>query len=682
MSDDITNTAPGGANSQQGSLLGPGSAAGTPPTSNGSTPPPPPTPPRRSTLTSYTGEDITVLKGLDGVRRRPGMYIGSTGTRGLHHLVVEVVDNSIDEALAGFADRIDVTIHPDNSVTVRDNGRGIPVDPPKGQRRSSVEVVMTELHAGGKFEGKGYQISGGLHGVGVSVVNALSAWLRVQVARDGSVYAASFERGRTVKPLERLGPAKASFKRGTEVTFLPDPQVFEETTEFDYSTIARRLRELSYLNKGVEIRLRDERTEEPTVETFKAAGGIKDFVKALTAGKETLHRVIHIEKEGDGREVEIAMQWNATFTESIYSFANTINTHEGGMHEEGFKSALTAQMNRYAKEKNLIKEKEGPLQGEDIREGLTAIISVKLREPQFEGQTKTKLGNSEMRSFVQVAVNEKLAEWLEENPTEARRVVAKAEQAARARMAARKARDIARKSLFEGGGLPGKLADCSSRDPEISELFIVEGDSAGGSAKGGRDREFQAILPIRGKILNVEKARLHKILENREVQALITAIGTSIGEEFDLSKARYHKVCLLADADVDGQHITTLLLTFLFRYMSQLIDAGYVYLTQPPLYKTVIAGKKRYTFSDEQRDALRAEYPERNLKFERFKGLGEMDAEELWSTTMDPATRILKRVQMEDAAMADEIFSILMGENVESRRDFITKNAKYATLDV
>src|ERR1700730_16961459 len=682
MSDDITNTAPGGANPQQGSLLGPGSTAGTPPTSTGSTPPQPPTPPRRSTLTSYTGEDITVLKGLDGVRRRPGMYIGSTGTRGLHHLVGEVVDNSIDDALAGFADRIDVTIHPDNSLTVRDNGRGIPIDPPKGQRRSSVEVVMTELHAGGKFEGKGYQISGGLHGVGVSVVNALSAWLHVQVARDGSVYAASFERGRTVKPLERLGPAKASFKQGTEVTFLPDPQVFEETTEFDYSTIARRLRELSYLNKGVEIRLRDERTEEPTVETFKAAGGIKDFVKALTAGKETLHRVIHIEKEGDGREVELAMQWNATFTESIYSFANTINPPEGGMHEEGFKSALTAQLNRYAKEKNLIKEKEGPLQGEDIREGLTAIIAVKLREPQFEGQTKTKLGNSEMRSFVQVPDNEKLAEWLEENPTEARRVVAKAEQASRARLAARKARDIARKSVFEGGGLPGKLADCSSRDPEVSELVIVEGDSAGGSAKGGRDREFQAILPIRGKILNVEKARLHKILENREVQALITAIGTSIGEEFDLSKARYHKVCLLADADVDGQHITTLLLTFLFRYMSQLIDAGYVYLTQPPLYKTVIAGKKRYTFSDEQRDALRAEYPDRNLKFERFKGLGEMDAEELWSTTMDPANRILKRVQLEDAAMADEIFSILMGENVESRRDFITKNAKYATLDV
>ena len=690
MTDEVTNTAPGGADTQQGSLLGSGPPAGSPSSTNGnaSAPPsngpasPPAPPTRRSGLTSYTGEDITVLKGLDGVRRRPGMYIGSTGVRGLHHLVVEVVDNSIDEALAGFADRIDVTIHADNSVTVRDNGRGIPVDPPKGQRRSSVEVVMTELHAGGKFEGKGYQISGGLHGVGVSVVNALSAWLHVQVARDGSVYAASFERGRTVKPLERLGAAKATFRRGTEVTFLPDPQVFEETTEFDYSTIARRLRELSYLNKGVEIRLKDERGAEPVSETFKAAGGIKDFVKALTAGKDTLHRVIHIEKADDGREVEIAMQWSATFTESIYSFANTINTHEGGMHEEGFKSALTAQMNRYAKEKNLIKEKEGPLQGEDIREGLTAIIAVKLREPQFEGQTKTKLGNSDMRSFVQVAVNEKLAEWLEENPTEARRIIAKAEQAARARMAARKARDIARKSVFEGGGLPGKLADCSSRDPEVSELFIVEGDSAGGSAKGGRDREFQAILPIRGKILNVEKARLHKILENREVQALITAIGTGIGEEFDLAKARYHKVCLLADADVDGQHITTLLLTFLFRYMSQLIDAGYVYLTQPPLYKTVIAGKKRYTFSDEQRDALRAEHPERTLKFERFKGLGEMDAEELWSTTMDPATRILKRVQMEDAAMADEIFSILMGENVESRRDFITKNAKYATLDV
>src|SRR2546421_3105462 len=669
-----------------------GKFAPTPPGPNGSDPAGQPAAPKPAGtvamaraaggtgLTSYTGEDITILKGLDGVRRRPGMYIGSTGVRGLHHLVVEVVDNSIDEALAGYADRIDVTIHADNSVTVRDNGRGIPVDPPRGQRRSAVEVVMTELPAGGKFEGKGYQISGGLHGVGVSVVNALSSRLHVEVARDGFLYAASFERGRTVSPLEKLGPARPSFRRGTEVTFQPDPQVFEETTEFDYDTIARRLRELSYLNKGVEIRLKDERTG--VSDTFKAAGGIKDFVKALTAGKDSLHRVIHIEKEGDGREVEVAMQWSATFTESIYSFANTINTHEGGMHEEGFKRALTAMLNRYAREKNLVKEKEGPLQGEDIREGLTAIIAVKLREPQFEGQTKTKLGNSDMRSFVEVAVNEKLGEWLEENPTEARRIVAKAEQAARARMAARKARDIARKSAFEGGGLPGKLADCSSRDPEISELFILEGDSAGGSAKAGREREFQAILPIRGKILNVEKARLHKILENREGQALITAIGTGTGDEFEITRARYPNVCLLAAAHVDGQHITTLLLTFLFRHMSQLIDAGYVYLTQPPLYKTTVDGKKRYTFSDEERDALRAAYPKKNLRFERFKGLGEMDAEELWATTMDPATRILKRVQMEDAAMADEIFSILMGENVESRRDFITKNAKDATLDV
>ncbi|HEU5003656.1 MAG TPA: DNA topoisomerase (ATP-hydrolyzing) subunit B [Actinomycetota bacterium] len=634
----------------------------------------------RSTLTSYTGEDITVLKGLEGVRRRPGMYIGDTGARGLHHLLVEVVDNSIDEALAGFADRIDVTIHADNSATVRDNGRGIPIDPPKGQRRSAVEVVMTELHAGGKFEGKGYQISGGLHGVGVSVVNALSLWLEVAVARDGFLYQARFERGHTVSALQKIGPAKASFKQGTEVTFLPDPKVFTETTEFDYDTIARRLREQAYLNKGIELRLLDERTG--TSDNFKAPGGIKDFVKSLTAGREVLHRVVEFDKHGDGQEMEVALQWSATFTESIHSFANTINTHEGGTHEEGFKRALTTQINRYAKDKNLIKEKEGPLQGEDIREGLTAILSVKLREPQFEGQTKTKLGNSDMRSFVEGAVYERLAEWLEENPTDARRIIAKAEQAARARMAARKARDIARKSAFEHGGLPGKLADCSTRDPRRSELFIVEGDSAGGSAKGGRDREFQAILPIRGKILNVEKARLHKILENKEVQALITAIGTSIAEEFDLSKARYNKICLLADADVDGQHITTLLLTFFFRYMPELIDAGYVYLTQPPLYKTIIEGKKRYTFSDDERDALRAEYPKRNLKFERFKGLGEMDAEELWATTMDPLTRILKRVQMEDAALADEIFSILMGENVESRRAFITKNAKYATLDV
>ncbi|MEX2552974.1 MAG: DNA topoisomerase (ATP-hydrolyzing) subunit B [Actinomycetota bacterium] len=633
---------------------------------------------KRSAANSYTGQDITVLKGLAAVRRRPGMYIGSTGPRGLHHLVYEVVDNAVDEALAGYCDRIEVTIWPDNSVSVKDNGRGIPIDPPRGERRSAVEVVLTELHAGGKFGGKGYAVSGGLHGVGVSVVNALSIKLQVQVARDGGLYTAAFSRGKTTQALTKLKSISSS-KTGSTVTFWPDPQIFTETTEFDYDIIARRLRELSYLT-GVEIHLTDKR--DGKAEIFKATGGLADFVKSLTTGRETLHKIIRLQEAGEGREMEAALAWNTSFTESIYSFANTINTHEGGMHEEGFRKALTNVVNRYIRAKGLAKEKEPSLEGGDIREGMVAILSVKLREPQFEGQTKTKLGNSEMRSFVETAVNKKLAEWFEEHPTEAKRIVAKAQQAARARMAAKKARDITRKSAFEGGGLPGKLADCASRDPFVSELFIVEGDSAGGSAKGGRDREFQAILPIRGKILNVEKARLHKILENKEVQALITAIGTSIGEDFNIEKARYHKVCLLADADVDGQHITTLLLTFLFRHMPGLIDAGYVYLTQPPLYKTTFEGKKHYVFTDDERDALRDAHPNRKLSFSRFKGLGEMPAEELWDTTMNPQTRILKRVQMEDAALADEIFSILMGENVESRRDFITKNAKYASLDV
>ncbi|HEU4868289.1 MAG TPA: DNA topoisomerase (ATP-hydrolyzing) subunit B [Actinomycetota bacterium] len=629
-------------------------------------------------MSSYTGQDITVLKGLAAVRRRPGMYIGSTGPRGLHHLVYEIVDNAIDEALAGYCDHIDVLIHPDNSVTVQDNGRGIPIDPPRGERRSAVEVVLTELHAGGKFGGKGYAVSGGLHGVGVSVVNALSSKLRVEVYLGGGVHVAEFARGKTTQSLTKIKSISKA-KTGTKVTFHPDPEIFTETTEFDYDTIARRLRELSYLT-GVEIVFTDERADKS--ETYKATGGLADFVKALNTGRETLHKIIHLREQGEGREMEVALVWNSSFTESIHSFANTINTHEGGMHEEGFRKALTNVVNRYVRAKNLAKEKELSLEGGDIREGLVAIISVKLREPQFEGQTKTKLGNSEMRSFVETAINKNLGDWFEEHPTEAKKIVAKAQQAARARMAAKKARDITRKSAFEGGGLPGKLADCASRDPFVCELFIVEGDSAGGSAKGGRDREFQAILPIRGKILNVEKARLHKILENKEVLALITAIGTSIGEDFNIEKARYHKVCLLADADVDGQHITTLLLTFLFRYMPGLIDAGYVYLTTPPLYKTTIAGKKYYVFSDEERDALRAEHADKKLSFNRFKGLGEMPAEELWDTTMNPETRILKRVQMEDAAIADEIFSILMGENVESRRDFITKNARYATLDV
>ncbi|MGH2772277.1 MAG: DNA topoisomerase (ATP-hydrolyzing) subunit B [Actinomycetota bacterium] len=628
----------------------------------------------------YSGEDITVLKGLSAVRRRPGMYIGSTGPRGLHHLVYEVVDNSVDEALAGHCTRIDVTIHKDNSVSVKDNGRGIPIDAPKGERRSAVEVVLTELHAGGKFGGKGYAVSGGLHGVGVSVVNALSSKLQVEVARDGSLWAAQFERGKTIQRLKKVKAMKDA-ATGTVVTFWPDPQIFTETTVFEYDVIARRLRELSYLT-GVEIRLRDERSG--AAETFKAIGGLADFVKALSSGREKLHKTIHFTKSGEEREVEIAMAWNASFTESLHSFANTINTHEGGMHEEGFKKALTNVVNRYMRSKGLAKEKEPSLEGNDIREGLIAIISVKMREPQFEGQTKTKLGNTEMRSFVETAVNEKLAEWLEEHPTEARRIISKAQQAAHARVAAKKARDIARKSAFDGGGLPGKLADCSSRDPSASELFIVEGDSAGGSAKAGREREFQAILPIRGKILNVEKARLHKILENKEVQALITAIGTGIGDEFNIEKARYHKVMLLADADVDGQHITTLLLTFLFRHMPKLIDAGYVYLTQPPLFKTreQVDGKKRYVFSDAEQDALRKSHPNNKITFDRFKGLGEMPAEELWMTTMNPETRMLKQVQLDDAALADEIFSILMGEDVESRRAFITKNAKYATLDV
>ena len=629
---------------------------------------------------AYTGKDIIALKGLEAVRRRPGMYIGSTGPRGLHHLVYEVVDNAIDEALAGRCDKISVTVHKDNSVSVQDNGAGIPIDPPKGERRPAVEVVLTELHAGGKFEGKGYQVSGGLHGVGVSVVNALSKELQVEVARDGGLWAAKFSKGKVTQHLKKV-KSVSDGKTGTVVTFWPDPDVFTETLEFDYDTIARRLRELSYLTKGVEIRFKDERSGK--ADTYKASGGIADFVKALSTGRETLHKVIYFEKMGEGREVELALQWNSGFTESLHSFANTINTHEGGMHEEGFKKALTNVLNRYARNKALQKEKEGPLLGEDIREGMTAIISVKLTEPQFEGQTKTKLGNTEMRSFVEMAINEKLAEWFEENPTEARRVVGKAQAASRARLAAKKARDIARKSAFEGGGLPGKLADCASRDPAVSELFIVEGDSAGGSAKQARNREFQAILPIRGKILNVEKARLHKMLENREIQALITGIGTGIGEELDVSKARYHKICLLSDADVDGQHITTLLLTFLFRHMQALIDVGYVYLTQPPLYKITFEGKKHYFFSDDERDVFRAEHKDRKLpEFERFKGLSEMDAEELWMTTMNPETRILKRVGLEDAALADEIFTILMGENVESRREFITKNAKYATLDV
>ena len=608
------------------------------------------------------------------------MYIGSTGPRGLQQLFSECIDNAIDEALAGRCDRIDVVIHKDDSMSVRDNGAGIPIDPPRGERKSAVEVVMTTLHAGGKFGGKSYSVSGGLHGVGISVVNALSKELQVEVSRDRYVYTAKFSRGKTVKGLTKGKKLADASKTGTLVHFWPDPDVFTETLDFDFEAIQRRLRELAFLVKGVEIRLTDERTG--TSETFKAKGGIADFVKSLSSGRETLNKVIYLEKAAERREVEVALQWNAGFTESLHSFANTINTHEGGMHEEGFKKSLTNVVNRYARAKSLLKEKEQALQGEDIREGLTAIISVKLPEPQFEGQTKTKLGNTEMRSFVETAVNEILGAWFEENPTEARRVVAKSQQSARARIAAKQARDIARKSAFDGGGLPGKLADCSSRDPEVSELFIVEGDSAGGSAKQARNRDFQAILPIRGKILNVEKARLHKMLENKEIQALITGIGTGIGEESDIAKARYHKIILTTDADVDGAHIRTLLLTFFFRHMIELIEAGYIYAAQPPLFSISHDGKKEYVFSDEERDEVIKGLKGKKAEIARFKGLGEMPAEWLWETTMNPDTRILRQITLEDTMIADEIFTILMGENVENRRDFITKNAKYATLDV
>lgn len=629
---------------------------------------------------AYGSQHIKVLEGLQAVRKRPAMYIGSTGPRGLHHLVYEVIDNSIDEALAGRCSKIVATIRADNTVSVTDDGAGIPVAPIPGHkdRRPAVEVVLTTLHAGGKFEGKGYAVSGGLHGVGVSVVNALSKRLEVEVLRDGHEWRQSYERG---KPTTKLVKGKATKKAGTTVTFWPDPEIFEDL-EFKTDVLAQRLKELAYLTKGVTIVLRDEREDPPAEETFRFTGGIADFVKALNTGRETLNRVVYFEAGEEGRELEVAMQWNAGFNDSIYTFANTINTHEGGMHEEGFKKSLTNVVNRYARGKALLKEKEENLQGEDIREGLTAIVSAKLRDPQFEGQTKTRLGNTEIRAFVEKAVNARLGEWLEEHPTEARRIVAKGIQAARARMAAKKARDIARKSVFDAGGLPGKLADCASSDPDACEVFIVEGDSAGGSAKAARNREFQAILPIRGKILNVEKARLHKILENQEILALITAIGTGIGEELDVSKRRYGRVVTLTDADVDGAHIRTLLLTFFFRHMRPLIEQGHVYIAQPPLYRVTFNGKKHYAFSDKERDGLVKASGVKNPPIQRFKGLGEMNAEELWDTTMNPETRQLLQVTLEDAAVADQIFTTLMGEDVESRREFIQKNAKDAFLDV
>jgi DNA gyrase subunit B len=637
---------------------------------------------------SYDARSITVLEGLEAVRKRPGMYIGSTGERGLHHLVYEVVDNSVDEALAGFCDRIEVTLLADGGVRVADNGRGIPVDDHPVERRPAVEVVLTTLHAGGKFDGKSYAVSGGLHGVGVSVVNALSERLEVEVLRDGYLWRQSYQLG---DPASGLSRGEATTETGTIITFWPDRQIFE-TTEWSFETLSRRLQEMAFLVRDLTIILTDLRPAhingEPRTVTYCYQGGIADFVRYLNGTKEPVHAtVIEFGEEGAGISVEIAMQWNSSYSESVYTFANTINTAEGGTHEEGFRAALTTIVNNYARDQKLVREKDERLSGEDVREGLAAIISVKLANPQFEGQTKTKLGNTEARSFVLKVCNDHLRDWFDRNPGEAKDIITKAAQAARARVAARQARDLTRrKGLLESTSLPGKLSDCQSGDPERCEIYVVEGDSAGGSAKGGRDPEFQAILPIRGKILNVEKARIDRVLKNNEVQAMITALGTGIHDDFDITKLRYYKIILMADADVDGQHIRTLLLTLLFRFMKPLIEAGHVYLAQPPLYKIKWEGRgvePEYAYSDRERDAVieagiaaGRRDPRPRDGVQRFKGLGEMNASELWETTMNPARRVLLQVTLDDAAQADELFSVLMGEDVEARRSFIQRNAK------
>jgi DNA gyrase subunit B len=659
----------------------------------------------------YGASAITVLEGLEAVRKRPGMYIGSTGERGLHHLVWEVVDNSVDEAMAGYASQVDVRILEDGGVEVVDDGRGIPVAM-HSTGTPTVDVVMTQLHAGGKFGGEnsGYTVSGGLHGVGVSVVNALSRRLEVDISRDGHEWSQYYERAVP----GTLKQGEATKKTGTTIRFWADAEIFE-TTDYDFETVARRLQEMAFLNKGLTINLTDERVtkdevvddvvsdmaeapksaEEKAAEskaphkvkrrTFHYPGGLVDFVKHINRTKSPIQQsIIDFDGKGTGHEVEIAMQWNGGYSESVHTFANTINTHEGGTHEEGFRSALTSVVNKYAKDKKLLKEKEANLTGDDIREGLAAVISVKVAEPQFEGQTKTKLGNTEVKSFVQKVCNEQLTHWFEANPSEAKTVVNKAVSSAQARMAARKARELVRrKSATDLGGLPGKLADCRSTDPKKSELYVVEGDSAGGSAKSGRDSMFQAILPLRGKIINVEKARIDRVLKNTEVQAIITALGTGIHDEFDLTKLRYHKIVLMADADVDGQHISTLLLTLLFRFMRPLIENGHVFLAQPPLYKLKWQrSEPEFAYSDRERDGLleagRAAGRKINTEdgIQRYKGLGEMDAKELWETTMDPSVRVLRQITLDDAASADELFSILMGEDVEARRSFITRNAK------
>ncbi|WP_353649409.1 DNA topoisomerase (ATP-hydrolyzing) subunit B [Nakamurella sp. A5-74] len=652
----------------------------------------------------YGASSITVLEGLEAVRKRPGMYIGSTGERGLHHLVQEVVDNSVDEAMAGHGSTITVTLRADGGVNVTDNGRGFPVDMHPTQKKPAVEVALTVLHAGGKFDSDTYKVSGGLHGVGISVVNALSVRLEVEIRRDDTLYRQDYERAKA-GPLQTLGSATGT---GTSLTFWADPTIFETTT-YSFETISRRLREMAFLNKGLEMVLRDERPKAVAQDDAAAEGvadsiedvipsaklpvekrylyqdGLIDYVKFLNHSKEAIHpTVIGFEAKSDTVEVEVAMQWNSTYSESVHSFANTINTIEGGTHEEGFRSSLTTVVNKYARDKKYLKDKDVNLSGEDVREGLAAIISIRLQEPQFEGQTKTKLGNTEAKSFVQKACNDWLTDWFERNPAEAKFIINKVISSAQARAAARKARDLVRrKGALEIGGLPGKLADCRSTDPARSELYIVEGDSAGGSAKSGRDSMFQAILPIRGKIINVEKARIDRVLKNTEVQSLITALGTGIHDEFDVTKLRYHKVVLMADADVDGQHIRTLLLTLLFRFMRPLVESGYVYLAQPPLYKLKwTKGGHEFAYTDRERDGLMkigAEAGRRLPKddgIQRYKGLGEMDAKELWETTMDPTHRLMLQVTLDDAATADELFSVLMGEDVAARRSFITRNAR------
>ena len=640
---------------------------------------------------AYDASAITVLEGLEAVRKRPGMYIGSTGERGLHHLVYEIVDNAVDEALAGYCTEVNVVLLENGGVRVTDNGRGIPVDIHPVEKKPALEVVLTVLHAGGKFGDGGYSVSGGLHGVGVSVVNALSRDLSVVVQRDGFFWEQSYKLGVPNSPVEK---GIATTNTGTEVTFWPSEEIFE-TTDYSFEILSTRFREMAFLNKGLTITLRDERAGhvnekgEVLEVRYCYEGGIIDFVKHLNTTKGVTHKSIIAFESEDAKHkmsLEVAMQWNTSFSESVYTFANTINTQEGGTHEEGFRTALTSLVNKFAEEWGYIRRKEDRLTGDDIREGLTAIVSIKVGEPQFEGQTKTKLGNTEAKSFTQKALNDAVGEWFEKNPSEGKEIVRKAIDAATARIAARKARDLSRsrKGLLEGRGMPGKLADCQWTEPEKCELYIVEGDSAGGSTKGGRDSRYQAVLPIRGKILNVEKARIDRVLQNNEVQALITALGTGIHDDFDIAKLRYHKVILMADADVDGQHIRTLLLTLLFRFMRPLIEQGYVYLAQPPLYKIKWGGKEpvQYAFSDKERDGLiqigldAAKRLPKEDGIQRFKGLGEMPAKELWDTTMDPANRVLIRVTLDDAAAADDLFSVLMGEDVEQRRQFIQRNAK------